>query len=103
MATAQLDQLGDRPLGHQLAPVYQESTIAHAFDFLHIMRAVEHRDTGISQSANRRQDAFAWRRIDADSRFVEEQHLWSMNHPAGEIEPPLHSARERPDGIIRAI
>jgi hypothetical protein len=26
-----------------------------------------------------------------------------MNHPASEIEPPLHSARERPDGIMRAI
>jgi hypothetical protein len=103
MAAAQLDQLGDRAFGHQPAAVNQEGAVAQAFNLLHVMGAVEHRDARIGQNPNRREDALARLRIDADCWFVEQKCLWPMNQTAGKIEPPLHPTRECPDRIVRAI
>jgi hypothetical protein len=68
-----------------------------------VVGAVKNCDARIRRGTNFCEDAFARVRVHADCRFVQEQQLWLMDHTAGEIKPPLHAARERPDGIIRAI
>ncbi|HEV8661168.1 MAG TPA: hypothetical protein VGS96_21400 [Thermoanaerobaculia bacterium] len=42
-------------------------------------------------------------RIDADSRFVEQQNARAMQRAHGHVEPPLHPARKSLHRIVGAI
>src|SRR6266550_974146 len=42
-------------------------------------------------------------RVESEGRLVEEQDLGVVEHPAGDLEPTLHPARERADERVRSI
>ena len=103
LAPTQGNQLGDRATGDDLAVIDKQGPAADALDLLHVMGAVNHGSAGIGGAADGFQDLLARLRIDADGRLVEQQQIRSMDHAAGEIEPPLHPAGEHGDRIVRAL
>src|SRR5208282_751278 len=64
------------------------------------MGAVDHRRAGIRVVPNPGQYLFARLEIDADRRFVQQQHRGTMNNSTGEVEKALHAAGECMHGIL---
>src|SRR6266436_1339049 len=89
-------ELGRRARGHDPAVVDHGDAVRDAVGFVHVMRREKHRDPlGLVEVADEGPHLIAALRIEAERRLVEKQHLRGVQQPAGDLEPPLHPARER--------
>ena len=75
--------------------IHHHDPIAASFHFFQLMRRNQHSRTFFSQLFKHRVDAFPTLRINADSRFIQQQNAGVMQDTAGDIQTSLHAAGER--------
>ncbi len=88
------DELGERPLGDGVAVVDDDDPIALLLRLLQLVGGQQNRGSLAPQLVEHGEDPVAALRIHPDRRLVEQQDERSVEHAAGDIDPPFHSARE---------
>src|SRR5262249_31447650 len=86
-----------------LAVVDDRDAIAEPLGLLHVVGRVEQRDAPRLEVSDHLVDALARLRIDADSRFVQQQEPGEMDRAGGHVQPPFHASREARGAIPLAV
>src|SRR5437588_656169 len=88
----QSHELFPRALGDELAFVENADPVAEALRFLHVMRRVEHGQTGPAESLDALQDGVAALGIDTDGRLVQHEQSRLVEQAGGDGQAALHAA-----------
>ena len=105
LADCLLNQFAECSIGHDGSMIDDHNAIAASLHFLQLVCRDEDSRTLSGQFCHHCVDAFPALRINADSGFVQEQQARTVQHAAGDIQPPLHTAgqclRQRTSSILQ--
>ena len=74
--------------------IHDYDTITQPLGLFHIVRRVDHGLTARFERFEIVEYGIAALRIDTDSRLIEQQNIRVMHQCAGDVQTPLHAARE---------
>jgi len=75
--------------------------ITEAVGFIHVVGGENNGDSlRVVQGLDVLPEMVAGLGVKAQCRFIEEEHLWFMQEPAGDLEPPPHPAGEGLDETV---
>ena len=83
--------------------VDDRDAVAEPLGLFHVVGGVEERHAPGLELSDHAVDALAGLRIHPDGRLVEQEHAGTVDRAGGDVEPPLHPAREPVGLLVGAI